>query len=218
MPNWCSTDIVFYGEREDIEKLREKLISVEDKDFDIKNDFGKKWLGFVLETFDISYEDAYCRGWINYISEIFENEKGPHFFVQTEDAWGPMYEVWDAVLEKIEDPVKMEILAEEPGCGVYINTDTSGKFFDERYMINILADTDEEVKRLCEGKDDDYVAFINENLYENNFNTFEEVKNFVKKLIGEELDSVEKVEKTLEKFSKKYDTRINFYEYSHKTC
>jgi hypothetical protein len=211
------TDTVFYGEKEDIKRFREKLLSVKNQDFKIETDFGKQWLGFVLKTFGINWKDVYCRGAITEITELYENDYGTHFFVKSDDAWGPRYEVWNAVLEKIEEPIKMEIFAEEPGCGVYINTDTEGKFFDEKYYIDFLADSDEEVKRICEGKNDEYVEFVKENLYSNWFSDFEGVKDFVNKLTGKKLDTVEKIEEMLEKFSKKYDTRINFYEYSHET-
>ena len=48
-----------------------------------------------------------------------------------DSAWSPMYEAYLAIASHFG--VSFELEAEEPGCGVYINTDTDGAYLPDRY-------------------------------------------------------------------------------------
>lgn len=65
------------------------------------------------------------------------------FKVETETAWSPHMDVFYKILrEKYGDLIHMVYQSVETGCGIYINTDTEGKYLPERYMIDCYHDGD----------------------------------------------------------------------------
>ena|GEM_PF-6433852 len=51
-----------------------------------------------------------------------------------ETAWGPLPEVWDLMAEKYN--LSYVYCSEECGCAVYVNTDSEGRFFSDRYILD----------------------------------------------------------------------------------
>jgi hypothetical protein len=61
--------------------------------------------------------------------------------METETAWTPHMDVFKKILgERYGDAIRMVYQSEEPGSGIYINTDSTGKYFPERYMIDCCHD------------------------------------------------------------------------------
>ncbi len=59
------------------------------------------------------------------------------FRVDTETAWSPHMDAFRKMLrEKYGNAIHMVYQSEEPGTGVFINTDTAGKYFPERFIID----------------------------------------------------------------------------------
>lgn len=59
------------------------------------------------------------------------------FRVDTETAWSPHMDAFRKMLrEKYGYAIRMVYQSEEPGTGVFINTDATGKYFPERFMID----------------------------------------------------------------------------------
>lgn len=161
MPNWCYTDYYFYT---DSEKGKEQLIelyqtiekSISNKKRLLNSDFGDTWLGNVIREFcpqnlRLTEDSVFCifnqehinfRGSITYLAEPDEYEETA-FRLQTETAWAPMNEMWDMILQACGfDEIKYVYEAEEPGNGVYINSDIEGRFFADRYCIDVYVSDD----------------------------------------------------------------------------
>jgi hypothetical protein len=51
-----------------------------------------------------------------------------------ETAWGPLPEIWDLMAEKYA--LEYVYISEECGCSVYVNTDSAGRFFATRYLLD----------------------------------------------------------------------------------
>lgn len=159
MPNWCYTDYRFYA---DTEVGKQQLKSFYDelekslkpgKRF-IVTDFEDTWLGnvllhFVPQLLKLSQEDVYCeyenerirfRGSVIYLAY---DEDCHVISVQTETAWEPMEAMWAMILAECKySDIKFVYLAEEPSMGVYINTDSEGNFFADKYRTEVKVSDD----------------------------------------------------------------------------
>ena len=128
MPNWCYTNYAFKGKG--LDKFKNSILPILDEASREKG--CNYFLGDLLDNYNIPKDSGVmegygCRGWINYYED-----NGDWLSIDVEDAWGPHTEVFDAILTKFPD-VDYVYMAEEPGCEIYINTDTSGDYFDIRY-------------------------------------------------------------------------------------
>lgn len=139
MPNWCTTDYVAFGGKEDIEKLRGKLNDAFNTECRIKNSFGNWWLGNILDLHGIDWHKYDCRGEITQLTEIehdFYEEGKSHFMFQTWTAWEPCYGAFEAINNLYPD-VELFWFAEEPGCGLLETNDVSGIFHPERVKLRV---------------------------------------------------------------------------------
>ena len=184
MSNWCDVEYAFIGEKEEVKSFRNKLEKYTSDKFEgLKNDFGSCWEGNIAFGFGLDYAKIACRGEIEYISEVSPIDDNDFFvfYVSASDAWQPNYELFEQILLKFySGTIGYEMIAEEVGCELYINTDTSGKFFPTRYRIN-----------LCKADD---------SIVEEAFANLEDVNRFISKEIGEEIhfDNTEDIEKYIE--------------------
>ena len=131
MPNWCNNSIAFYQEDggnamiyafyADIQKYQDY------KDPETGNH--SDWVGYWLQSNRVDTEKLYARGF--FINCELNDD---HVRVDMETAWAPLLEVWDLMADKYD--LSYVYIAEEPGCEVYVNTDTEGRFFTTRYMMN----------------------------------------------------------------------------------
>ena len=149
MPNWCNNYIAIYRD-DDTQKskgqLRElylKLRALLDDDNSTINkelkakDIDKNWYGNILVLYGKNDEDIAYRGTIEEV--VWEgaiDEDGGWIRIQTETAWDPQIEIIKSLIDDYCPNLTFEYVAEEPGCEIYVNTDVSGRFFLERYVIN----------------------------------------------------------------------------------
>ena len=143
MPNWCKTNITFFSESEDhITKLNDALCKLDAGKSLLPNGFGNLWLGNILHYFGFQWTDVICRGSISLIGILSKDaDRGFHFEIEQEDAWYANTEVWDKILSKEDfSDIHYVFMAEEPGCNVYVNSDSSGLFYDTRYMVDVCLD------------------------------------------------------------------------------
>lgn len=162
MPNWCSSAYCIHGPKkpvEDAKKFIEEALKTSPNK-DASNP--ESWLGQIVIACGEDYEKISCRGWIQEITDIEEIEVGldkiSFFYIYSEDAWGPMPEVFQLIMEKKFPGKGLDFCyeAEEPGCGIYCNTDTSGIFFQEKWLIEDF----ESLHEYCE-TDEDVINIIN---------------------------------------------------------
>lgn len=169
MPNWCATSIVFYSfDRGQIEKLH-KIIFEMNKTGRIENGFGNLWLGNFVDKCGLDYNDVYCRGMITYFDDARVDDDGRwYLIIYQDDAWYPITEVWDLFLAWCCPDVKYVYCAEEPGCEIYINTDTSGLFFSDKYMVEWYDEDDWITDSDYLESDDALLSFAKEMGFETN--------------------------------------------------
>jgi len=132
MPNWCFTNYVFEGNREEIKDLYDKLKSLEEMEKPlVESGFGKKWLGCVISLFGGNWEEIGCRG--DFMDLELPDDNTIQF--HTETAWGDLPEVWDLVLRNYAS-VTYYFYAEETSVCYYATNDCEGKYFPERFIVD----------------------------------------------------------------------------------
>lgn len=132
MPNWCNTNYKFIGNADEIADLYKKLKELEDMpEALVKNGFGKLFLGCVINHFGGDWNNIYCRGEIDYMEMCGDSM----LQLSTMTAWGDLPEVWDFVCKNYPS-ITYYYLAEEGGMCYYVNSDTTGEYFPEMFIID----------------------------------------------------------------------------------
>ena len=137
MPNWCFSSYVLEGNEQEIKKLNktlDKLMSR--KQPAVKSDFGNNWLGCLVNALGGDWHKIYCRGtWDD------KNLTGNILRLTTETAWGPMNEVFDFICEKFPS-IRYYYASEEPMMGEFFTNDKEGKYFPDRFQIELCTPKD----------------------------------------------------------------------------
>ena len=140
MANICSQNIVYYGDEAGVLRLYLWLREMES---------GKKtWIGELLDAAGIKdWEDVNARGRVQDVELLEATKESPMGVrVGVESKWTPSNDALDLVAEAVcgvGDGVMKEVMvAEEPGCEIYVNTDTEGLFFKEMAVVETNDDTE----------------------------------------------------------------------------
>lgn len=163
MPNWCTTDYVIDGPKEEIIDLHKKLTDWSKKE-SLENGFGKAWLGNIVHYAGLKRSDedkengVNCRGEFMGEFVLEENDDTIHFGTFT--AWGPMPLMWKKILEKHAPHCKYYWSAREPGTEFYASNDVEHKYFNEEIIIETFyhedADMPDYIKEYFYEDMDDY--------------------------------------------------------------
>lgn len=146
MANWCYNDVKVYGSKPQVEKVLEFMRKALNEAPNQTASSPTTWIGQFIVMAGENWEDISCRGWIDEIDdEVIDLDVGEAcFFLSFHSAWSPQMGAIDcaidAALRNITEKdrnVEYVYRAEEPSNGVYINTDTEGRFFEDRYAIDI---------------------------------------------------------------------------------
>ncbi|MBM6943746.1 hypothetical protein QVO10_01655 [Bacteroides gallinaceum] len=131
MPNWCSTAYVVEGDAKEIKSLYGLMKRLQDrKKPAVKNDFGTTWLGCLVNALGKDWKAVSCRGsWSGLKLD------GDVLKFNTETAWAPCNETFEAVREKYPS-LRYYFIAEEPGLEVYETNDECGVYFKDRYYLD----------------------------------------------------------------------------------
>lgn len=159
MPNWCYTSYVLEGSDKDIKKIDNLLDNLMSrKKPAIENGFGTNWLGCLVNALGGDWQKIPCRGtWSN------KERIGNILRLTTDTAWIPLNEVFDFIHEKFPSVIYF-YAAEEPGCELYSTNDVDGKYFPERYNID-LYDLEENYDSAYFTTADAVLDYINENYH-----------------------------------------------------
>ena len=131
MPNWCSNQIAFYQDDGGCALLEafhadiQKYVNYRDPDTGRYSN----WAGHWLESNRINPDSVSCRGSFD-SCELYSD----HVIIFMETAWGPIPELWEKLAEKYG--LYYVYIAEECGCELYINTDSAGRFFSTKFVLN----------------------------------------------------------------------------------
>lgn len=173
MPNWCYTNYVFVGNKEEIDDFHTKMKSLgEAKEPLLENGFGTSWLGNVVHLYGGDWEKINCRG--TFLNLQLNNDTQLSF--STETAWSDMEQVWKFIRSKYKTIIYY-YCAQEPGNGYYCTNDVSGLHFPERFIIE-FAEFDTE-----------YSSDI------------EEVLRIVSERLGKSVTTKQEMEEALETFN-----------------
>uniref|UniRef100_UPI00321AA733 hypothetical protein n=2 Tax=Bacteroidales TaxID=171549 RepID=UPI00321AA733 len=142
MPNWCTTAYVIEGDAQEIKSLYELMKDLQDRKTPaVKNGFGTSWLGCLVDALGKDWDKVSCRGdWAN-LEMVGETLR-----FTTETAWGPCNETFDLVCEKFPS-FRYYYQTEEPGMGFYETNDSEGKYFTDKYIVDLCT---VEGKYFCE--------------------------------------------------------------------
>lgn len=136
MANYCSNCIAFFGN--DLDKL-EHLRKMMDDTFNEEDCHSIQ--NFVLK-YGYTKEEAYDftdgrDTFVHIDDEVSKDDKGYYFTIQTETAWNPNVEVFRKVIEDhYEDDIDFVHCSEEPGFAIYVNTDTDGRFYEDKFHLD----------------------------------------------------------------------------------
>ena len=147
MANWCSNFIAIY-KTEDSQKAEQELkeLYIKIKSLGtpstvysepIYKDY-QGWYGMLGIIGGGKLDDMDCRGDID---DVKWNSSTIHCMVEswikiyTTTAWDPQMEIIDLMLEKYPH-LDYKYESEECGNEIYINTDTEGKYLNDRYVVD----------------------------------------------------------------------------------
>ena len=138
MVNWCTTAYVIEGDAKELESLYEAMTEIKmGKNTNVEDPFGTVGLLCLVKDLNGDRNKMDCRGyWKNL--EI----NGDTLKVTTLTAWKPSNKILDFICEKYPS-FDYYYRAEEPGKLIYETNDRNGKYFPEKYRVEIF--TREEV-------------------------------------------------------------------------
>lgn len=138
MANICDTSYKCIGSKKDLKALYNAIKYNDDlKEPLVKNGFGTLWIGCVITKLGGNWEDYRCRGEIVYYDYDEDNNI---LTIDQLTAWCEQ-EGFREFIEERFPSVKVYFLEEEIGYGVYNTNDRDGRFFDERYRLELESET-----------------------------------------------------------------------------
>lgn len=151
MANICDTLYVVYGNQAMLIKLYLDLQIATETDDGLYRVYQQAGYKFNEKTGEFEKPDntwIRCRGVIEgfeaRMNNDEENDDGTirYINIYCTTAWSPFVESFERLLKEKYSGLEMVCQAEEPGCDVFINTDTSHKYLPTKWQI----DSDEGTK------------------------------------------------------------------------
>ena len=193
MANHCSNCIAFYGNA--LDKLENFRMLMNDK-CEFIRDFAMKCGYSEEETFRFTDgRDTF----VEVPDVVSKDDTSYYFIIKTESAGTPNVEVFTKILEeRYNDQIDFVHCSVEFGSEIYVNTDTSGRFFSDQYHLDFC---------------------INGEYVMEYFSTFKEVVEVLREKIPEmefsNYDSVDEINDRVQNWLiDKPDDYFNLYEYS----
>ncbi|KNZ70304.1 hypothetical protein Tfer_0864 [Thermincola ferriacetica] len=201
MPNWCDTEVIFSGAEENLRQFyndfQEALKIIKDGD--------PGWIGrlFIYKGIEPEQENIWCRGFVQALS--FEGSGDNCYVVLvSDDAWAPMWGAYDRFAEMYD--LSYVLKAEEPGLEVYINTDSEGRFFPDKYVFEFYGDPGGSYEI-----GDRKLGAVFEELKEiRYFQNWDEIRRVVKKHGFQGIETLEDFKKLVEQHR---DKGVFFYQF-----
>lgn len=193
MANHCSNCIAFYGNA--LDKLENFRMLMNDK-CEFIRDFAMKCGYSEEETFRFTDgRDTF----VEVPDVVSKDDTSYYFIIKTESAGTPNVEVFTKILEeRYNDQIDFVHCSVEFGSEIYVNTDTSGRFFSDQYHLDFC---------------------INGEYVMEYFSTFKEVVEVLREKIPEmefsNYDSVDEINDRVQNWLiDKKDDYFSLYEYS----
>ena len=138
MPNWCSFDACIYGEKREVEAFRTRCEHAIESGKATNNwDTYELCIQHGMTKDEINSPNfGYIGGSIDDLGDVTDEYEGRSFvMVHMTTRWAPMIAGFESLLKNY---ISLEgvYMAEEPGMGIYVNTDVNGRYFSSRYYID----------------------------------------------------------------------------------
>ena len=163
MANCCFTQIMFHGNKTEIEDFHKKINdwTADGVSKGRNTGFGDPWLGNILygvgleNRIDAEKDTIRCRGSLIYVDDVHEfSDTEAVFYVETETAWCPMIVMREETIKTLNyESIGFSYLAEEPGCGLFEIYDQYGDFSEKWYVHTFLNGADRGNKKLAAFED-----------------------------------------------------------------
>lgn len=182
MANICLDTVVFYCDEGNNELLK-ALGTVVEKCYPPQMPCYKQQISVLTEHLGLDTNGLSLRGDVSYYDVTDDYIK---LYVDT--AWTPLYGCYQAIARHFG--LNFVMRSEEPGCGLFINTDVDGRFMAERYRLCLSCDgaVDAMYKKLYEEQPE----------REAYFETEQELLEYLSKY-GFEADTFDKASELLDK-------------------
>ena len=210
MANYCSNNIAFYS------KDRATLQDLFTKINDVLDNTNTHSVYQLMLKHGYSEEAAKkitdCRDCITYAEDkITDLSCGYSYFkIDTESAWQPNMTTFFYLLQdKYANKISLVYTSEEPGSGVFINTDVDGLFFTDRYRIDYCVNNDYQTEYFSGFSE--VIDYINEKLPEAQVCVFD-TPNQIKDTVHEAYITKETYNNFyfyLDRFTCNYESRWN---------
>lgn len=138
MPNWCSTAYAIEGDAKEVKSLYDLMNELQkQKEPSVPNVFGTAWLGSLVDALGENWENVFCRG--SWYDLEFD---GRVLTFNTETAWSPCNEMFDMVCKKYPT-LSYFYRSEEPGMALYFTNDKEGRYFQDRFVVELCTPEEE---------------------------------------------------------------------------
>ncbi len=156
MANICLDTVVFYCDESNKELLKALGTAVE-KCYPPQMPCNKQQISVLTEHLGLDTNGLSLRGDVSYYDVADDYIK---LYVDT--AWTPLYGCYQAIARHF--CLNFVMRSEEPGCGLFINTDVDGRFMTERYRLCLSCDgaVDAAYEKLYEEQPDREAYFETE--------------------------------------------------------
>lgn len=176
MPNWCFNETVFYGDENETKKIYEEL----QQKVELTKIPTIDHIDNLLLLFGVTQEELDKEYWIRAHIIDFRLNDDNSLLVQYESAWNPIVEHLDSILANYKPNLKQVTLADECGMGIYVNTDTDGLYFTEKYWLDMSNEdgddyNDKKYHDSLESAIDEFKKFLNLNININSLEEFQEI-------------------------------------------
>lgn len=189
MPNWCSTAYAIEGDANELQSLYELMEKLQERtEPSVPNGFGTAWLGCLVNALGEDWEKVFCRGsW--YDLEF----NGQVLTFNTETAWSPCNETLDVVCKKYPS-LNYLYRSEEPGMALYYTNDEEGRYFSDRFCVEV-----------CTSEEEYYTEY---------FTDLQSVYEWLEKICDMQIQSQQDVDAIVKRWQKEHaDAYCHIHEY-----
>lgn len=138
MPNWCSTAYAIEGDAKEVKSLYDLMNELQkQKEPSVPNGSGTAWLGCLVDALGENWKNVFCRG--SWYDLEFD---GRVLTFNTETAWSPCNEMFDMVCKKYPT-LSYFYRSEEPGMALYFTNDKEGRYFQDRFVVELCTHEEE---------------------------------------------------------------------------
>ena len=191
MANWAYTAYVIEGPKDTLNKIYSAI-----KTHTVREGSDEWWEGNILDALDSSWEDLKDEGEALYMRGFIEdfNLEDNTLHINATEAYGLTH--FHVALEHIFKDIKVYWIVEGNEDEIYCTNDKEGKYFSERYYVDVSIDGKDEIEY---------------------FSTREEVYKWLSTFSDGEIKSKEDAEaynRKHEDLGDEYDNYVHIYEYT----